>query len=1052
MNKVIGNMLAGCIALGCIGIATADAAPASPLRAEPIRLQTQAGWLRDEPEDDAEAATAGDVADATDAQPIADRTAIVAAARQALAVHSAEAYAALAGGADGVAVHATRYGPYVVRFTQRIDGVEVYGARVNVLLDRHLQVRAITGGTAAAALQPGADAFKRDAASSLRSAAIAVDGLLGASALRALPGNGSPAAKFRFEPSPTFVPGGAATVRRVWYPAAQGPVAAYQAEIFGRQPGAAVPLARMVMVAADDGRILASLDLVHDLQPFSYRVFAGADGTPYVDPFGYTNPYPTRFPSGYLPDAQAPMNLVTLSHAGLSTGDPWLADDATETSGNNVDAFFNFGALDDDGNCANNSRIEDVVLMPAEGDFRAVSTGTRRFDYAYDAHDTANDYMQCPPDVLSLPPPVPSTRLNAKIVQAFYATNWLHDLFYDLGFDEVAGNMQIDNYGRGGVGADPLHVSAGTSLTFAFASPEDGGIAGLFLGINDRTNPYRDVSALDFSVLGHEWSHTMFGRLTRMNSYFGQQFALNEGIADFVGLMLTVREQDRHAVPGRPPFYGNYAIGAYMNRGYDNPDDPYPPAGSASNPDDTYYHGIRRFPHSADLAINPLTFKHIGMDHPLPASPHAFDWKGRSLTNAEPHTAGEVWTEALWQCSRHLLAASPPNRFEQTRNRFLANLVASLKLVATDADYTDARDALLFTIRADSEADYRRCRAGFAERGFGAGAIAPPRDSINLRGVVESFDDRERALSIVDVALVETSGGDGDGVLDRGEAGQLRITVRNSGFSPLGNVRLRADASAGSYAFPNGRTVDGIALAPGATHTATIDVRVVSRLPAAELPLALDARDLGHPSARAREERAFRVNYDLVRDARIDTLATEQGFAADWTSVLGDRDYPYYCFYSCVTHWQREPHLGAAAYVIGDPQALVDAHLQGQPFLVSADPLRVVVRHDYAFDRLPNDVSPQGSGTLEVSIDGGDWESATPHLAAGSAAFAGASSGWRTDTLDFGTALAGHRVQLRWHATIEGAFFAHASYWAIGRVEVQGAAEPMFSTLHADVN
>lgn len=637
-------------------------------------------------------------------------------------------------------------------------------------------------------------------------------------------------------------------------------------------------------------------------------------------------------------------------------------------------------------------------------------------------------------------------------MQAFYATNWLHDFFYDLGFDEVAGNMQVDNYGRGGIGADPLHVSAGTSTTFAFASPEDGDIAGLFLGINVFTNPYRDVSALDFGVLGHEWSHTMFGRLTRMNSYFGQQFALNEGIADFIGLILTVREQDRHGVPGRPPFYGNYAIGAYMNRGYDIPNDPYPPAGSASYPDDTYYHGIRRFPHSADLSINPLTFKHIGMDHPLPASPHAFDWKGRSLTNAEPHTAGEVWTEALWQCSRRLLAAAPPNRFEQTRNRFLANLVASLKLVATDADYTDARDALLFAIRADNEADYRRCRAGFAERGFGAGAIAPPRDSINLRGTVESFDDRERALSIIDVALEETSGGDGDGVLDRGESGQLRITVRNSGFSQLRNIRLRADASAGTYAFPNGRTVDGIALAPGATHTATIDVRVVSRQPAAELPLAIDARDLGHPAARAHEDTAFRVNYDLVRDSRIDTLATEQGFAADWTSVLGDFENSSYCYYSCVTHWRREPHLGETAYVIGDPHALVDAHLQGKPFLVSADPLRVVVRHDYAFDRLPNDISTPGSGVLEVSIDGGAWESATPHLAAGSAEFAGASSGWRTDTLDFGTALAGRRVQLRWHAMIDAAYFAHSSYWAIGRVEVQGTAEPMFSTLHPDVN
>ncbi len=32
----------------------------------------------------------------------------------------------------------------------------------------------------------------------------------------------------------------------------------------------------------------------------------------------------------------------------------------------------------------------------------------------------------------------------------FFALNFAHDFFYDLGFDEAAGNFQVSNFGRGG--------------------------------------------------------------------------------------------------------------------------------------------------------------------------------------------------------------------------------------------------------------------------------------------------------------------------------------------------------------------------------------------------------------------------------------------------------------------------------------------------------------------------------------------------------------------------------------------------------------------------
>ena len=58
----------------------------------------------------------------------------------------------------------------------------------------------------------------------------------------------------------------------------------------------------------------------------------------------------------------------------------------------------------------------------------------------------------------------------------FFLTNFLHDFFYDLGFDEAAGNFQADNFGRGGLGGDSLIVvSRAIGRNNAnFSTPPDG--------------------------------------------------------------------------------------------------------------------------------------------------------------------------------------------------------------------------------------------------------------------------------------------------------------------------------------------------------------------------------------------------------------------------------------------------------------------------------------------------------------------------------------------------------------------------------------------------
>ena len=122
--------------------------------------------------------------------------------------------------------------------------------------------------------------------------------------------------------------------------------------------------------------------------------------------------------------------LIALENYPFSKNDPWLPPGSTSTSiGNNVHAYADLVAPDG----------------LSSGDVVAQLTGAGVFDLTYDP---------------TLPPNASSTQIQASVTQLFYATNFLHDWFYDAGFDELSGNHQHDNYGRGGRGNDPLLAEA----------------------------------------------------------------------------------------------------------------------------------------------------------------------------------------------------------------------------------------------------------------------------------------------------------------------------------------------------------------------------------------------------------------------------------------------------------------------------------------------------------------------------------------------------------------------------------------------------------------
>jgi MYXO-CTERM domain-containing protein len=326
-------------------------------------------------------------------------------------------------------------GPILVAMRQYRDGLEVLGSDVKVLMRRNLDLVAIGGSPRAVGRVVGS--FEKDP----RDALVAAlehqrQAELSAADWVARGEDAGGYLRFDLQPGSAVSSGGLrllepARVKAAYLPHGEVLAPAYVVEILSSQQGEFGHLAHRYVLSGEDGAVLDDLNLQSSAH--SYRVWADSTGTltPSDGPTEDFTPHPTGTPDGRLPSFTASA-LITVE--GLNTNpqgnpDPWLAAGATNTTGNNVDAYADQN--DPDGY--------------SSGDVRANVTSTGVFDHVY---DTAAGPMSS------------SSQVMGAVTQLFYTTNWLHDWYYDSGFDEAAGNAQLDNYGRGGVGGDPLLAEA----------------------------------------------------------------------------------------------------------------------------------------------------------------------------------------------------------------------------------------------------------------------------------------------------------------------------------------------------------------------------------------------------------------------------------------------------------------------------------------------------------------------------------------------------------------------------------------------------------------
>ena len=574
-----------------------------------------------------------------------------------------------------------RNGLRTVVWQQERDSIPVYQATLVAHVTARGELVNLSSG-----LLPGAQSAAGGASlSSPEAAARAtaeLGGKLDASAAVIVEAASGPAQSQRFT-----APGlrGEASAQLVWLPMSRDSLRLCWQVVFTPAVSGEMFLS---LVDANTGEVLVRRGLTDYATAASFRVFTSDSPTPMSPGF------PT--PTNIQPPTVA-RQLITFTALNTNASpNGWIEDGVNETRGNNADAH-----LDRD---ANNS-----ADLP-----RPQGSPSRVFDPPLDLTQS------------------PDSQGDAAVVQLFYACNWMHDQLYDLGFTEAAGNFQINNFGRGGLGNDALQADAQDGSGFNNANmstPSDGTAPRMQMFLFDGPTPDRDGD-FDIEVVLHEYTHGLSNR--RVGGGAGlsalQSRGLGEGWSDFYPMALL-------SEPGDNPD-GTYASGAYVS---------YLFYGLTQN----YYFGIRRYPYTTDLTKNPLTFRDID---PNQASSHI----GVPLTpldssaNSNPsevHNQGEVWCAMLWEARVSLV-----KKYGFTNGNHLALQLVTDGMALTPANptFVQARDGILQAdLVNNGGANLGELWQAFAKRGLGWNAVAPA--SSTTTGVVESYD-------LPDSLLVSPSG------------------------------------------------------------------------------------------------------------------------------------------------------------------------------------------------------------------------------------------------------------------------------------------------------
>jgi uncharacterized repeat protein (TIGR01451 family) len=594
----------------------------------------------------------------------------------------------------------------------------------------------------------------------------------------------------------------------------------------------------------------------------------------------------------------------------------------TTTRGNNVDAY------------------EDANADNAAG-FRPSGGANLVFDFPLDLTQA------------------PSTYQSAAITNLFYWSNVVHDVTYQYGFNEVSGNFQVNNYGRGGLGSDDVRAEAqdGSGFNNAnFFTPVDGSRARMQMYLWDAPNPDRDGD-FDNGIIVHEYGHGVSTRLTGgpgNSSCLGStvQQQMGEGWSDWLGLMLTMEPGDE-ATDRRG--IGTYAL-------------EQPVTGN----------GIRTYPYSTDLAINPQTYDDI-------------------KTAAVPHGVGAVWCAMLWEMTWGLIDqyGFDTDIYHGTGGNNIAMqlVLDGMKLQPCNPGFVDGRNAIL---EADTllSGGANGCIIwnAFAKRGLGYSAIQG--SSSNRTGLVEAFDIPPICERVLKTYLTA----DTDSVPAGGEI-TYSIKAVNKKTTPLTGVVLSQTLPA------------TVTYVPGSASNGGSESAGVVSFPGVNIP------------AGDSVTRTFRVLTAASPYTNVFFTDNATGANTLWTlsSLSG-----------ATKNWRKSTLNAPAgtAWFGPDSSVVTDFVFALTNTFVPTVYTRLNFDHFYDLE------SGFDGGVVEISVNGGAWTDLGPYITAGAysrtisnmysnpiggrQAFSGLASGVVNSSIDLST-FAGQPVQVRFRVGTDNA-------------------------------
>jgi hypothetical protein len=384
------------------------------------------------------------------------------------------------------------------------------------------------------------------------------------------------------------------------------------------------------------------------------------------------NQYSDSGPEGNVfqeqhPDVTGAMQQIT-PFSGIDGS--WVS--GTTTEGNNVTAYSDRFDADDPTNPS-----DTPPTTPAMGD-----PAYQHFNYTF-----TDAWRQPGPDQGTLA--AITTDHDPTVTQLFYYNNVMHDYLYNLGFDEPAGNFQVDNFGRGGSGGDPVNAEAhdgfgtGTEMICLdgmtpilcrnnanFRTQADGIRPRMQMFMWDGSRPFRDGS-MDGDVIAHEYGHGVSNRLVGggMLGSGAQTGALGEGWSDTISVYK----------------WDDAVVGEYVT-------------GNATT-------GIRGVAYDASTLVYS-------------------DFSSSSSV----HTNGRIWASATVDMRTALI-----NRYGDATGRLTAALliIDGMKNTISSPTYLDARDGILTAdMLTNASANFCLLWGVFAGREMGFDASSPSQTSV----------------------------------------------------------------------------------------------------------------------------------------------------------------------------------------------------------------------------------------------------------------------------------------------------------------------------------